>query len=531
MDQRKFDVLTKLLAGSVSRRAGVIGAFAALVGVANVPEADANKLAERRRERRQEQGQCRHAGTPCATSDECCSGRCKLKKDGRTRCTKPRNHPAKPGKKKHKKKGGGGGGGGIVIGGACDPQTDTCASPGATCTTYLDRSPSGTYCLYANGSTCAASNQCASSNCQGTCAAQVCTVCANGCAQTTVQGAITAANPGDVIRIDSGTYTEDLTITKNLTLANCNGSDVVLRNASDSRRTIILGDENNTSLNPALILVSVDITMNDSFQYGGCIKAWGSVELYGDTDIHDCVVYESGGGIYQLSGAPRWVKMWDDSQIRDNQADGGGGIYNGASGSTIELHHDASVTGNRTESSGGGGISSDAYNSVVRMYDRSSVTYNTSDNETGGILLGGNDANEFEMHHDSSVSHNTAEGGDYGGIYQGGGDWVLDGNAAIHDNRSVTGAGGGVGGSNSTINMSGNAAVRNNRCQGRGGGFNNGNTTVLNLSGNAVIEYNTSDTTGPGGVYDGEVHITENASIANNTPNNCQSVEGDCPDD
>jgi nitrous oxidase accessory protein NosD len=44
-------------------------------------------------------------------------------------------------------------------------------------------------------------------------------VCASGCDHTTIQAAISAANPGDTIEIAGGVYTETLTIDKALTLA------------------------------------------------------------------------------------------------------------------------------------------------------------------------------------------------------------------------------------------------------------------------------------------------------------------------
>jgi hypothetical protein len=44
------------------------------------------------------------------------------------------------------------------------------------------------------------------------------TVCASGCDHTTVQAAVTAADPGDTVSVASGTYAEDVTITKALTI-------------------------------------------------------------------------------------------------------------------------------------------------------------------------------------------------------------------------------------------------------------------------------------------------------------------------
>jgi nitrous oxidase accessory protein NosD len=56
--------------------------------------------------------------------------------------------------------------------------------------------------------------------------ADVITVCASGCDFTTIQAAIIAANPLDVIDVKAGTYVEQVTISKNLTLQSLEGAIV-----------------------------------------------------------------------------------------------------------------------------------------------------------------------------------------------------------------------------------------------------------------------------------------------------------------
>ncbi|MFZ6019286.1 MAG: hypothetical protein ACOYXO_06710, partial [Chloroflexota bacterium] len=51
------------------------------------------------------------------------------------------------------------------------------------------------------------------------------TVCSSGCDYTTIQAAVNAASDGDVILVSPGTYTENITINKNVKLLSTNGRD------------------------------------------------------------------------------------------------------------------------------------------------------------------------------------------------------------------------------------------------------------------------------------------------------------------
>jgi len=74
------------------------------------------------------------------------------------------------------------------------------------------------------------------------------TVCRQGCDSTTVQGAIDAAQRGDVIRVQAGTYAETVRIDKDLTIE-----------GEPSARSIIDGDRQAT-----VLIVSADARVSIS---------------------------------------------------------------------------------------------------------------------------------------------------------------------------------------------------------------------------------------------------------------------------
>lgn len=272
MDGGSFDRLTRMLAGGVSRRAGIGVALGSLVAGAlnGLPGVSAKNGAARR----DEKAPCRNVGSACSNGSECCSGRC-LPKSGGTgfRCAKRRS----------KKKGDNSGGGGsadiaIPTGQACGAG-DSCASRDAVCTVYSDdAAPDGTYCTLPLGMACTTDMECTCYHCavpnggldsqgrsgrvglalaccgqegiacgndQECCDGLICTdgacappcvsdVCANGCPYTTVEEAYAAKAAGSTIYIGTGTYATQVAITKNMTFDACDGETPVLEPARDS---------------------------------------------------------------------------------------------------------------------------------------------------------------------------------------------------------------------------------------------------------------------------------------------------------
>lgn len=216
MDGGTFDHLTRRLAGRLTRRVGLAGALGALAGGKALDAA--GRARERTRRHPGGTGARRHdaevinekkpcgptaAENKCRKNKDCCTNYCKPPKGnaktGRCRCIKP--------SKKCKN-------GQTCCGGAtCQNRKctlpPTCGATGGACTEDANCC-SGLICL------------------KGACGPCVETVCASGCAFTTVNAAYAAAAAGDTIFIGSGTHPTGIVVTKDITLTACPGVTAIL---------------------------------------------------------------------------------------------------------------------------------------------------------------------------------------------------------------------------------------------------------------------------------------------------------------
>ena len=159
MDSKIFDNATKVLGSAITRRTGILAAVVGLVTASGTAlEGDAARKATRRHEKLA----CRNANSECLSNEECCSGVCKPKFGGTGfRCAKGR------GGKKSKDNGKGKNNPvlqPIPTGEPCTDR-DTCLDPAASCTTYDDDTPAGTYCILPASAMCIATNECVSHHC------------------------------------------------------------------------------------------------------------------------------------------------------------------------------------------------------------------------------------------------------------------------------------------------------------------------------------------------------------------------------
>ncbi|MFM9107205.1 MAG: right-handed parallel beta-helix repeat-containing protein [Chloroflexota bacterium] len=387
MEQGRFDAIARALGAGLSRRAGLrAAAAAAIAAVAGraviVEEAAASKASDtgkagkaRSADKRSAASEKRPCGPKasdnlCKKHGDCCTKYCKKGKGGKaSRCR--------------------------------------CVKRGKKCK---------------NGQTCCGGATCVNKRCTPRC-----TVCASGCAYTTVNAAYAAAAPGAVITIGSGTYPTEVLVTKDITLQACGGAtDVVLTptrttQTPDSYYVVIGEDQADTTTKHAVTLDGLrfagtavtgidDEVMIYSYTNGtvswtvrGCTLTGGIGGLYalnGTQVIEDSTFTGCSYGLYFAMDDPAALATVTGSTLTNNLASGlvsEGGVtqitgctVSGNAYGGIGLENgvmtitDTSVTGNSDQQWGGGVWAwADEANSTITFAGTTLVTGNTAPDASG----------------------------------------------------------------------------------------------------------------------------------------------------
>jgi hypothetical protein len=261
VERSRFDYLARLFAESGSRRA-LLHLVAALLGALSITALDDQRaLAGRRRRKAQHRRHHRKRKTRCRARSKAqlCAGTCGTVKD---RCKKKVN---------------------------CGPCA--CNPPCPACQTCNNGS-----CLpdaEQLGNACGAELQACHDD--GLC--QECEVCASGCAFSSLQAAIDAADSGATITICPGAYSGAFTI----------GNDVTLAGAGDgadaTSNTILDGQQQNTVITvnqgPTVTLRGLRI-INGAALSGGGIANQGTLSVTGCTLTSNSAA--QGGAAYNNGG-------------------------------------------------------------------------------------------------------------------------------------------------------------------------------------------------------------------------------------
>jgi hypothetical protein len=280
-------------------------------------------------------------------------------------------------------------------------------------------------------------------------------VCASGCPYTTVQAAIDAAEPDDVIQIATGTYTglNDLGglrqiayITKSLTLIGGYNPDFSIWDPTLYPTTLDAGSGGRVIYASG----TIDLTLEGLRLTDGNATGLGGEQYYDD---------DAGGAVY-LSGGELTMtncivenSIASDSARSGHYAAAGGGLYIASSqqvtltGNTFQNNIAATVAGDYMGLGGG-----------IAIYNSNAVLEgNTITGNIGSTLSAGNGGGLYLIEgttelNDNTISFNTASestaqfysAGEGGGIYAVG-DLTMTGNT-ISDNEAgyEFGNGGGI---------------------------------------------------------------------------------------
>ncbi len=472
MDQASFDRIARTLGAAVTRRAGLGAALAAAVALPVTSTTASIASAARRPKPEGPCGNGSRKDNMCTKDSQCCTGVCKKgikNKDGKGRCRCVRR------------------------GKACKEDKNCCKG------------------------------SCVGGFCGG--AAVSCDVCLSGCPYSTVQAALDGVASGATITIDGGTWDEDLTVSKTVTLTPC-GKAVTLRNATAATRTIVFGAS--APIDTMLTIDSITITTSTPGDGGG-IAGFGNLTLRGTAKVKDCAAQGSGGGMDIGDGTnPFTVLITDSAEVSGNLSQTeGSGIYI-ADSAILTLSGNALVTNNGDGSTDGGGVY--MYNDAVLVMSGNAVVSNNRADIGGGVFLYGGSNQIMTMKDNATVKDNTALQG--GGIHVES-SLVMEDASVVSGNSATSASGGGGVYVNpfASMTMSGTASIRSNTSANNGGGMviESGSAT---LSGNATITLNQAagGPSGGGGGVSGEnapafpaasLTVTAPATITANTPDQC----------
>jgi nitrous oxidase accessory protein NosD len=258
----------------------------------------------------------------------------------------------------------------------------------------------------------------------------------------TIAEAIAAALTGDTIRVAAGTYSENLTIAKSISLRGENRATTII-DGSD------LGAVVDIEAGYDVALQHVTVTNGSNT---GSLDGGGGIHSRGNLNLSNCVVSDNyaepqGGGIYNHTGSTMSINR---CIIENNIVDpagwtglGGGGIYNYGT-LTVE---DSTVRNNQADDS----PSDDAYGGGIYNHDgtmileRVTISGNTSTGIGGGVMISQSVGGSTTMINVTVAGNTSRVGGGLGVTGGPGGGPTTINNSTIAGNISTyTASGAGI---------------------------------------------------------------------------------------
>lgn len=281
----------------------------------------------------------------------------------------------------------------------------------------------------------------------------------------TVGAAVSKAADSDTIIVATGVYTENLNISKDLTIIGADRDSTILNGNQAGRVLANTGQLTLQNLtirnglttdifgggiyNIATLTLSNTRVVSNSSNLGGGINNRGVLLLQNSTVVSNTSA-GSAGGIYNYSSG---VMTIASSLVTDNEGNSGGGLYNYFGSVTIA---DSTIRDNNATQPGvgGGGIYAIGGTTIL-----SATTVHNNETAAGGGGIVINQA-VFTITN-STISDNSAVS--YGGIYIQGASQttILNSTLAYNQKTSTGGAGGIAGSSTSTLHWK-NSIVANN---------------------------------------------------------------------
>ena len=400
-----------------------------------------------------------------------------------------------------------------------------------------------------------------------------CLTAASAC--HTIAAAMIKATSGDSISIAAGTYTENLTVTKELAFSGA-GPNATIIDGRSTGTVITIGRVNTTITgvtvqngnaggrgggiinDGTLALANSAVTNNTSASNGGgiantgtltltnsfvtnnraldTIRGWaGGIQNFGsngqltliNSTVSGNTAFVYGGGIGNIGGTMTLIDSVVSNNTTTGAGFGGGGIFNNQ---TMTLNR-SNISGNRATGNGGG-----IRNNGTAVLDNSSISGNAASENGGGIYSIG--ASNTMTLRNIAISQNHADR--YGGGISNSGIMTVTA-TTISSNTSGGGAGGGGGGvinsgrlTLSRSNVSGNQAANDgggifnfsalqidsstisaNTTSNYAGGIYNANSGTSALTGTTISDNRAN--IGGGGLLNGSGPLTLiNSTVSNN---------------